>query len=62
MISAADTYLKEPTRDFIARALSDVPELRQPARFIRNAFEPLITSAKAQKLLGYQPQHTWRSE
>ncbi|HQK93256.1 MAG TPA: NAD(P)-dependent oxidoreductase [Armatimonadota bacterium] len=62
LISARDTYLPFPTRDFIARAFPQLPELRQPARFMNDGFASLLSTAKAEHMLGYRAKHTWRSK
>lgn len=62
LISARDTYLPFPTRDFIAQAFPDLPELRQPAQFMVDAFASLFSTAKAERILGYRAEHTWRSQ
>lgn len=56
-ILAADTLRQEPTEDALRRFVPSV-EIRAPM--------PGFTSAwsidKARRLMGYQPQHSWRTE
>ncbi|MEU2198965.1 NAD(P)-dependent oxidoreductase [Isoptericola sp. NPDC019482] len=55
-IAAADTVMTTPTAELLARKLPDVP--------VRTAVEGtqgLIDITKAEGLLGWSPQHTWRS-
>lgn len=55
-IAAADTLMREPSRALMARAFPGVPvdgELGE--------FETLLSIAKARRILGYRPQHTWRT-
>jgi nucleoside-diphosphate-sugar epimerase len=62
MISAADTYLREPTLDFVRRTFPDLPELRKPGTMLAGQHVALFDCAKARSLLGYRPRHTWRKK
>jgi nucleoside-diphosphate-sugar epimerase len=55
-IAAADTLMREPSRALMARAFPDVP-----IRGELGEFETLLSIAKARRILGYRPQHTWRT-
>ncbi|GAA0334557.1 NAD(P)-dependent oxidoreductase [Sphingomonas oligophenolica] len=55
-IAAADTAMREPNRTLLADAFPDTP--------IKDGlgdFETLIGIEKARRMLGYAPQHTWRT-
>jgi nucleoside-diphosphate-sugar epimerase len=55
-IAAADTLMKTPSRELMAAAFPGVavdPKLGQ--------FDTLLSIEKARRLLGYAPQHTWRT-
>jgi nucleoside-diphosphate-sugar epimerase len=54
-IAAADTVMREPSRDLMARVFPKVP-----IRGDLGEFDTLLSIAKARKLLGYAPRHTWR--
>lgn len=56
-IIAADTVRHEPTADLI-RTYCPTVELREPLPGNASGW----SSAKAQRLLGYVPQHSWRDE
>jgi nucleoside-diphosphate-sugar epimerase len=62
MISAADTYLREPTLDFIARHFPDLPTLRKPVAMMGNPHVALFDCTKARTILGYKPRYTWRKK
>ena len=54
-IAAADTVMRESSRDLMARVFPKVP-----IRGDLGEFDTLLSIAKARKLLGYAPRHTWR--
>lgn len=56
-ILAADTLLQEPTEEALRRRLPSV-EIRAPIPGHTTAW----SIDKARRLLGYEPQHSWRSE
>jgi nucleoside-diphosphate-sugar epimerase len=53
-ITAADTVMERPSRDLMAEIYPDVPLRDVDGR------GTLHSIAKAQRLLGYEPQHSWR--
>jgi nucleoside-diphosphate-sugar epimerase len=55
-IAAADTLMKTPSRDLMAAHFSGVPI--DPKL---GPFDTLLSIEKARRVLGYAPQHTWRS-
>jgi nucleoside-diphosphate-sugar epimerase len=55
IIAAADTISDTPTRDLIAAHFPDV-EIREPL----TGNTSLLSSAHAEKLIGYRPQISWR--
>jgi nucleoside-diphosphate-sugar epimerase len=55
-ISADDTSTMPPSRELIRRYL---PELARHARRFRGR-APLVSNAKAKRVLGYRPRHSWR--
>jgi nucleoside-diphosphate-sugar epimerase len=54
-IAAADTLMKRPSRELMAEAF---PNVRVDAKL--GEFETLLSIAKARRVLGYNPQYTWR--
>ncbi|ONI84703.1 UDP-glucose 4-epimerase [Saccharothrix sp. ALI-22-I] len=57
IIANADTVMSKPTADLVAERLPDVP-LRRPLE----GNETLLSIDKARRLLGYEPQHSWRDQ
>lgn len=57
LIAAADTVMSRPNADLVADVFPDV-EVRGDL----GVNESLFSTAKAQRLLGYRPQHSWRDE
>ena len=55
-IAAADTLMTTPSRELMAKAFPNVP-----LRAGLGEFETLLSIAKARRLLGYEPRHTWRT-
>jgi nucleoside-diphosphate-sugar epimerase len=56
IVAAADTCMTRSSRDLMAEVYPGVPipgELGE--------YETLLSIAKARRLLGYEPQHSWRS-
>ncbi len=54
-IAAADTVMKQSSRELMAKAFPSVP-----VRPEIGAQETLLSIDKARRMLGYNPQHTWR--
>jgi nucleoside-diphosphate-sugar epimerase len=54
-IAAADTLMRQPSRELMATAFPGVP-----VKSGMGEFETLLSIDKARRLLGYQPRHTWR--
>lgn len=55
LIAAADTVMSRPNADLIAEVFPDV-EVRGDV----GANDSLFSTAKAQRVLGYRPRHSWR--
>jgi nucleoside-diphosphate-sugar epimerase len=55
IVAAADTCMTRPSRDLMAEVYPDVP-----VRGEVGEHETLLSIAKARRLLGYEPQHSWR--
>jgi UDP-glucose 4-epimerase len=55
IIAAADTVMSRPNDELLAEVFPDVPVKRE---FGVN--ETLLSIDKARRLLGYDPQHSWR--
>lgn len=55
IIAAADTVMSRPNAELLAEVFPDVPI---KAGFTPN--ETLLSIAKARRLLGYAPRHSWR--
>lgn len=57
LIAAADTVMSRPAAELVAEVFPDVP--------VRGELPPhasLFSTEKARRLLGYEPQHSWRDE
>ncbi len=59
-LSAADTFMAEPTLDALARRFDPLPEIRDPEYFADNPHAVPFDTRKAQRLLGWKPSQTWR--
>ncbi|MBI1394973.1 MAG: NAD-dependent epimerase/dehydratase family protein [Betaproteobacteria bacterium] len=57
IVAAADTVMGRPSRDLMAECFPDVPVAREVG-----PFESLQSTAKAHRLLGYVPRHSWRTQ
>jgi nucleoside-diphosphate-sugar epimerase len=56
IVAAADTCMTRPSRDLMVEVYPAVP-----IRGELGEHETLLSIAKARRLLGYEPQHSWRS-
>ncbi|WP_158743809.1 NAD(P)-dependent oxidoreductase [Acidisphaera sp. L21] len=54
-IAAADTLMREPSRELMGRVHPDVPLAADLA-----GHETLLSIAEARRVLGYEPQYSWR--
>jgi nucleoside-diphosphate-sugar epimerase len=54
-IAAADTVMSRPSAELVAEVFGDVEH-----RATGGEYDSLLSTAKAQRLLGYEPQHSWR--
>ena len=54
-IAAADTLMRTPSRELVARAFPGTT-ITEPL----GEFETLLSIGKARRVLGYAPRHTWR--
>ncbi|SDN68074.1 NAD-dependent epimerase/dehydratase family protein [Actinacidiphila guanduensis] len=57
VIAAADTIMNRPSAELLAEVFPGV-ELRGE----RGTYETLLSIDKARRVLGYDPQHSWRDE
>ena len=57
MIAAADTIMDRPSADLMREVFPDVPLTRELGEF-----ETLLGIDRAREVLGYAPQHSWRTE
>jgi nucleoside-diphosphate-sugar epimerase len=55
IIAAADTVMTRPNRELMAEVFPGIP-LREGT----GDYETLLSIAKARRMLGYNPQHSWR--
>ncbi|MFE6735095.1 NAD-dependent epimerase/dehydratase family protein [Microbacterium sp. NPDC057650] len=55
IIAAADTVMSRPNSELLAEVFPDVP-LARPV----SDHETLLSIAKARRMLGYEPRHSWR--
>lgn len=59
-IGALDNASTVPSLDLIARYFPDTPLLKRPAQFANLPTAALYGIDKARRVLGYEPQYTWR--
>ncbi|MFB4354003.1 NAD(P)-dependent oxidoreductase [Microbacterium sp. LS_15] len=55
IIAAADTVMSRPNAELLAEVFPDVPVAREVGEN-----ETLLSIDKARRMLGYDPQHSWR--
>lgn len=55
LIAAADTVMSRPNDELLAEVFPDVPAVRE-----FGPHDTLLSIEKARRMLGYEPQHTWR--
>jgi nucleoside-diphosphate-sugar epimerase len=55
IVAAADTVMNRPSRELMAEVYPTVPY-----RETDGEFDTLLSIDKARRLLGYEPQHSWR--
>lgn len=55
IIAAADTIMNRPSRELMQMVFPDVPVDENMGEF-----ESLLSTEKARKLLGFEPQYSWR--
>jgi hypothetical protein len=55
VIANADTVMSRRSSDLVAEAFPGVPVLHELAEH-----ETLLSIDKARRVLGYEPQHSWR--
>ncbi|MFX7052464.1 hypothetical protein ABTH91_20735, partial [Acinetobacter baumannii] len=55
IIAAADTVMTRPDAELVAEVFPDVE-----TRGDLSGTETLLSIEKARRLLGYEPQHSWR--
>lgn len=55
-LAADDTSMAIPSRELLAARYPEVSDIRAPL----SGYETLLSNAKAKKLLGWQPKHSWR--
>ena len=56
IVAAADTVMNRPSADLMAEVFPSVPYRPTPG-----AHDTLLSIDKARRLLGYEPQHSWRA-
>jgi hypothetical protein len=56
IIAAADSVMKRPSRALMAELFPEVPIAKKLGEF-----ETLLSIDKARRILGYAPQHSWRT-
>lgn len=56
IIANADTVMERPSAELLAEVFPDVPVRGEVA-----GNETLLSIKKAQRMLGYEPKHTWRN-
>lgn len=61
VISAADGLNVKPTLEFARERWGKVPEIRRPEYFKANPLASVIDITRAREVLGYEPEHDWRS-
>jgi UDP-glucose 4-epimerase len=58
-ISAADTFIAEPTLDHIRRTYGSLPPVRQPELYRENPLAGVYDIRRAREGLGWQPATSW---
>lgn len=61
-IGADDCASTVPTLELIRRYFPEVAVLKRPARFAENPNSALFGIEKARRVLGYQPQYSWKDQ
>jgi UDP-glucose 4-epimerase len=56
LLGAEDTSRSEPTLEWYARTIGEVPEVRDIGRYRRNPVASVFSSARASDILGWRPQ------
>jgi nucleoside-diphosphate-sugar epimerase len=56
-ISAASTFMREPSLELTRRFLSPVPPLQQPEWFAANPRRCLIDCTRAREVIGFEPEY-----
>ena len=57
IIANADTVMSRPNKDLVAEFYPSVPFRKEVG-----ANETLLSIERARRVLGYEPQHSWRNE
>jgi nucleoside-diphosphate-sugar epimerase len=57
IIANADTVMSRPNDTLLAEVFPDVPRTRPVG-----PHETLLSIEKARRILGYEPQHSWRND
>jgi nucleoside-diphosphate-sugar epimerase len=55
VVAAADTVMNRPSAELMAEVFPSTPHTPTGG-----TFDSLVSIEKARRLLGYEPQHTWR--
>ncbi len=58
-LSAADTFIAEPTLDYLRRAHGELPALRKPDLYRQNPRASALDIERAKRLLGWTPSTAW---
>ncbi|NCO43165.1 MAG: NAD(P)-dependent oxidoreductase [Armatimonadetes bacterium] len=61
LLTASDTYCPLPTLEVLRRTSGEVPPIKDPAYFEQNPFGSVFDIRKAERLLGWKPEHSWRN-
>lgn len=61
-IGAKECACSVPSLELIRRYFPDVPILKYPAMFVENPNAALYGIEKARRVLGYEPQYSWRDQ
>lgn len=59
-ITAHDSCRDEPTLQWLERVLGELPEVRDPQRYIDNPYASIFDGNRARDLLGFQADSCWR--
>jgi nucleoside-diphosphate-sugar epimerase len=61
LLTAKNTYYPLPTLEVLRRTYGEVPPVKDPSYFEEDPFASVFDIRKAERLLGWTPEHDWRN-